>query len=225
MFAILTALELGIAPAAPNFRVPSVIVVAPVYALLALEIVRAEFALFWIRPVTFEPMAADIVVPPIPVPEFVIVPVLLIAVVDSVTPASVALSFFKIRLPVPVAPPDSVSSFVPLELVSVVPAEFTARAPDIVKAEVVLFSITLVTLEPIPPDIVVVPVPAPILVTVPVLFIAAVEKVMVPEVAFSSMVRLLVPVTPPLKVVDIAVPVFPMVRVPVVVDANTRAFA
>ena len=70
---------------------------------------------------------------------------------------------------------------------------------------------------------VVVPLPAPMLVTVPVLLTVAVERVMVPVVALLLIVRLFVPVTPPLKVVEIAVPVLPSVRVPVVVDASMIA--
>ena len=84
-----------------------------------------------------------------------------------------------------------------------------------------LFSVTPVTLAPIPPEIVVVPDPAPILVTVPTLLIGLVEKVIVPVVAFSLIVKLFVPVIPPENVVEIAVPVFPIVNVPVVVLART----
>jgi hypothetical protein len=94
-----------------------------------------------------------------------------------------------------------------------------------VNAEVVLFSITPVTFEPMPALIRVVPVPAPVFVRVPALLIAVVEKVIAPLVALLLIVKLFVPVTPPLKVVDIKVPVFPMLKVPVVVDANAIALA
>ena len=71
-----------------------------------------------------------------------------------------------------------------------------------------------VTFDPTPPLIVVVPLPAPIFVTVPALLIDEAEKVIVPVVAFSLIVKLLAPVTPPLKVVEMAEPVLPIVSVP-----------
>ena len=43
---MLTAEAFGITPAAPSFNVPKVIVVVPVYALLVLEICKAEVLLF-----------------------------------------------------------------------------------------------------------------------------------------------------------------------------------
>ena len=88
-----------------------------------------------------------------------------------------------------------------------------------------LFKVTPVTLEPMPPLIVVVPEPAPVLVTVPALLTAAVEKVMVPVVPLLAMVRLLVPVTPPLNIVEIVVPLVPKVRVPVPPDCSTTGLA
>lgn len=175
-------------------------------------------------PETLVPMMALIVDPPLPDPELVIVPALLMDDPDNVIPAAVALLLLRTRLPMPLAPPDKVSSLVPLLLVSVVPPEFADSAPLNVSAEVVLFSVKPVTLEPMLALIVVVPVPAPVLVIVPTLLIAAVERVMVPEVALLLMVKLLVPVTPPLKVVEIAVPVLPSVNMPVVVDASNMAF-
>ena len=86
-----------------------------------------------------------------------------------------------------------------------------------------LFWVTPVTLTPMTELIVVAPVPAPILVMVPALFKAPVEKVIVPLVPFSLMVRLLAPVTPPVKVVEIAVPLVPRVSVPVVLAARENA--
>ena len=127
-------------------------------------------------------------------------------------------------MPVPVTPPDSVNNDV-LLFVNVVPAELTANEPLIVNAEVALFSVMAVTVESTFELIVVVPEPAPIFVTVPVLLIAAVESAIVPPVALLLIVKLLVPVTPPLNVVEIFVPVFPSVNVPVVVDASTIGFA
>ncbi|NDD51875.1 MAG: hypothetical protein EB009_04130 [Actinobacteria bacterium] len=122
----------------------------------------------------------------------------------------------------PVVPPLTVNKAVLLFLRVVVPELFAnVIAPETVKADVVLFSVMLVTLEPIPPEIVVVPLPAPIFVTVPVLLIELVENVIVPEVALLLIVRLFVPVTPPEKVVEIIDPVLPMVNVPVVLLAST----
>ena len=125
----------------------------------------------------------------------------------------------------PVIPPLIVNNAEPDALLLirvVVPALFASIIPpETVRADVVLFSVIPVTLEPIPPEIVVVPDPAPILVTVPTLLIGLVEKVIVPVVAFSLIVKLFVPVTPPLNIVDTAVPVFPIVNVPVVPVART----
>ena len=129
----------------------------------------------------------------------------------------------RIRLACPpVVPPLTVNKAVLLFVRVVVPALLaSAIAPETVRADVVLFSIIPVTLAPIPPEFVVVPDPAPILVTVPTLLIGLVENVIVPVVAFSLIVKLFVPVTPPENVVEIAVPVFPIVNVPVVVLART----
>ena len=187
--------------------------------------VRAEVVLFSVIPVIFEPMPALINVSPLPVPEFVIVPVLLTDVPERVIPLAVELLLFSIKLPVPVAPPEAVSIFVPLLLVRVVPPLLMAMLPLTVSAEVVLFSVMPVTFEPTAALIVVVPVPAPVFVTVPTLLTLAVERAIVPVVAFSLMVRLFVPVTPPLKVPEMAVPVLPMVNVPVVPVANEIALA
>src|SRR5882724_8101194 len=122
---------------------------------------RGEVVLFSTTPVTLAPIAALIVTSPAPVPLFVIVPVLLSDVVEAVIPAARALLFWKIRLPAPVDPPETVSSFVPRALTKVVPPAFGVTAPLTVNAEVVLFSVIVVTLEPTGPLIVVVPAPAP----------------------------------------------------------------
>ena len=98
-------------------------------------------------------------------------------------------------------------------------------APDNTRLEVLLFSITPVTFEPIAALIVVVPVPLPVFVMVPVLFRLVELKVIVPLVPPSLITRLLVPVTPPVKVVEIAVPVVPTVKAYVSLLANTIAFA
>src|SRR5262249_28943246 len=168
-------------------------------------------------------MMALMSVAPEPLPLFVIVPMLLTEVVDNVMPLAIELLLLMTRLPVPVTPPDPVSSDEPLALlfVSVVPPLFTVSAPLTVSADVVLFSVIPVTFEPTAALMSVVPLPAPILVMVPALLTAAVESVIVPVVALLLIVRLLVPVTPPLKVVEIALPLLPMVSVPVVPLAST----
>ena len=88
-------------------------------------------------------MAALIVVEPAPVPELVMVPILLTLVVERVIPETIALLLLSIRLPVPVMPPDTVSTELPLLLlfVRVLPELFTVMAVVlIVRAEVALFS-------------------------------------------------------------------------------------
>jgi len=167
------------------------------------------------------PITALIVVVPAPVPEFVIVPPLFRLVVEAViAPPPLAL---KIRLPVPVTPPESVTVPKPL-LVTVVPPLFTLSAPLITSAEEVWSSVIPVTFEPIAALIMVVPVPLPPLVIVPTLFRLVVLKVIVPLVPLKIN-RLLVPVTPPVKVVESAVPVVPTVSVPVLLLASTIALA
>ena len=187
-------------------------------------IFSADVVLFSMMLLTFASTFALIRTLPEPVPEFVIVPVVFTSFVDNVIPEAVVLLFFKVRLPVPVTPPDNVNNAV-LLFVSVVPLELIASGPLIVNADVALFSVMAVTDESTFELIVVVPEPAPIFVTVPVLLIAAVESAIVPPVALLLIVKLLVPVTPPLNVVEIFVPVFPSVNVPVVVDASTIGFA
>ena len=161
---------------------------------------------------------------PVPVPELVIVPTLLMAVVDKVILFARALLLLITKLPVPVMPPETVNSAVPL-LVMVFPLALTEVAPLTVRADELEFSMIPVTLAPTAALIVVVPVPVPVLVTVPALLIAFVDKVIVPVVALLLMVKLLLPVTPPLNVVEMAVPVLPSVNVPVVLDASEIALA
>ena len=90
---------------------------------------------------------------PDPVPLLVIVPVLLRLVVLTVMPLEILLLFLKIKLPVPLAPPEIVNSEVPLALlfVIVVPFALGVMAPLMVIAALGLFSIISVTLDPIPP--------------------------------------------------------------------------
>ena len=116
--------------------------------------------LFWMTPVTLVPMTALMVVPPEPEPELVMVPALLTEVVERVIPAAIELLLLRMRLPVPLIPPETVKSALPLELelVRVVPPLFTVKAVVlIVSAEVVLFSVIAVTFAPTPPLMVVVP--------------------------------------------------------------------
>src|SRR5688500_15503800 len=115
------------------------------------------------------------------------------------------------RLPVPVVPPTIVSTFVPELLVSVVAVLFTFSTPEIVNADVVLLSVRPLTLEPTGAVMDVVPVPAPVFVTVPALLTELVVKLIPPVVPLLAIVRLFEPVTPPLKVVEIAVPEVPTV--------------
>ena len=190
-------------------------------------IVRAEVALFSVMPVTFEPTPPEINTSPEPVPELVIIPALLIDAVDRVMASAVELLLFNIKLPMPVTPLVTVSNWVPAVFVRVVPDLFTVMAVvPIVRADVVLFSVMPVTLGPTPPEMVVVPLPAPTLVIVPALLSVLVESVMVPVVPFSFIVKLLVPLTPPENVVDMPEPVLPIVSVPTVaLVASTIGFA
>ena len=86
-------------------------------------------------PVTLEPTVALIVVVPVPDPELVIVPVLLILVVDTVVVPELLL--LKVTLPVPLMPPDKVKVLVPL-LINVLPLTLGVIAPLIASAEVLL---------------------------------------------------------------------------------------
>src|SRR5262249_57730191 len=89
------------------------------------------------------PVMALMGVAPEPLPLFVIVPMLLTEVVDNVMPLAIELLLLSTKLPVPLTPPDTVSSDEPLALlfVSVVPPLFTVSAPLTVSADVVLFSV------------------------------------------------------------------------------------
>ena len=79
--------------------------VRPPVKVFAPDSVRVEVALSWTTPVTLVPMGALIKTLPVPLPELVIVPVLLTDAVEIVTPLAVEPSFLKIRLPVPMMPP------------------------------------------------------------------------------------------------------------------------
>ena len=151
-------------------------------------------------PVTFAPIMAVIAVTPVPVPVFVMLPVLLIEVPDNVTPLAMELLLFSVRFPVPMAPPDKVSNAAPLLLlfVRVVPPELTVSAPLTVNPEAALFSVMAVTLVPTAELIVVPPEPVPELVIEPILFTATVVRLVPPAVALLLFsMRFPVPVTPP----------------------------
>ena len=82
-------------------------IVTPPVKVFAPDRVRVVFALSWITPVTLVPMGALIDTLPAPLPELVMVPVLLTPMValEIVMPLAVDPSFLKIRLPVPMMPP------------------------------------------------------------------------------------------------------------------------
>ena len=137
---------------------------------------------------------------PLPLPELVTVPILLSEVVETVMPFAMELLLLRIKSPVPLTPPEIVSNELPLLLllVNVVPEPFTVNAPLTVSAEVVLFSVMPVTLEPTAALISVEPVPLPELVMVPTLFTAVVESVMpLASELLLLRIKLPVPVTPP----------------------------
>ena len=67
---------------------------------------------------------------PDPLPELVIVPPLLTVFVEIVMPLAPVLLFLRVRLPVPVMPPEWVKTAVPL-FASVRPPELSVVAPDI----------------------------------------------------------------------------------------------
>ena len=97
--------------------------------------------LFWVTPVTFEPTPPLIKALPFPLPELVIVPVLLTEAEEIVIPLAVELLLLITRLPVPVMPPVTERfAVLPLWLLtSVVPPLFTVIAPETVRFEVELF--------------------------------------------------------------------------------------
>ena len=151
-------------------------------------------------PVTFVPIAKPIVTEPEPLPELVIVPVLLTDAVDSVMPLSRVLLLLRVRFPDPVMPPEWVKRAAPL-LARVSPPAPSVVAPERVRLEVELFWLTPVTLVPMGALIDTLPVPLPELVIVPVLLAEAVEIVMPLAVEPSFLrIRLPVPVMPPERV-------------------------
>ena len=161
--------------------------------------------LFCVSAVTFKPSSALTNTEPVLLPEFVTVPMLFTDVADRVIPLAMALLLLSTKLPVPVTPPDRVSSEVPLMLllikvVVLIPPRMVS-APLTFKAEVVLFSVMPVTRLPTPALTNVAPVPVPLLVITPALFTLVVDRVkllFVLVLLFST--KLPVPDTPPVTV-------------------------
>jgi len=79
--------------------------VPPLFTAIA-PTVRFEVELFCVMRLTFEPTPPLIETLPDPLPELVIVPVLLPEAVEIVMPLAVAPLFLRVRLPVPVIPPE-----------------------------------------------------------------------------------------------------------------------
>ena len=151
------------------------------------------------------PLIRVVALVPVPVPLLVIVPALFTLAVESVIPLVIALLLLSTKLPVPVTPPDRVSSELPLALLLVKVVMLLppcmVSAPLTFKAEVVLFSVMPVTALPTPALTNVAPVPVPLLVIIPALFTLVVDSVrllFVLVLLFST--KLPVPVTPPVTV-------------------------
>ena len=77
----------------------------PLFTAIA-PTVRFDDELFWVMRLTFEPTPPLINTLPDPLPELVIVPVLLAEAVEIVIPLAPVLLFLRVRLPVPVMPPE-----------------------------------------------------------------------------------------------------------------------
>ena len=172
---------------------------------------RVEVALFWTTRVTLVPMAEEINTPPDPLPELVIVPVLLTVFVEIVMPLAVDPSFLSVRLPLPVMLPETVKA--PFWLVNVVPPLLTDSAVETVTPELELFWVIPVTFAPTPPLINTLPDPLPELVIVPELL--TVFEIVMPlgPVLLLLSIRLPVPVMPP-EWVKTAAPLFASVSPP-----------
>ena len=97
------AIEPSVVPS-PIWSVPAEIVVAPVYVFAPVR-TSLEVVLFWVTPVTFVPITELIVAVPVPVPLFVIEPVMLTGFdVMETLPLPLA-ALMRVRLPEPVNPP------------------------------------------------------------------------------------------------------------------------
>ena len=104
--------------------------VVPALFIAIAPTVRFEVKLFCVMRLTFEPTPPLIDTLPVPLPEFVIVPVLFTVFVEIVMPLAPVLLLFSIKLPVPVMPPEWVKSAAPL-LASVSPPAPIVVAPEI----------------------------------------------------------------------------------------------
>ena len=127
--------------------------VVPVdFAVSAVSVNSAALLLaLWVTPPTLPPTDAMVTVPA-PEPELVMSPVLLTEVVIRLMPFAAELLLLRIRLPVPITPPETVRVLPPL-LASVVPlVPLTVNAPVlIVTLWIALFALMPVTLLPTPP--------------------------------------------------------------------------
>ena len=161
------------------------------------ERVSPEVLLFWTTPVTLAPMTALMSDAPLPLPELVMVPMLLTLVPEKVMPLASALLLLSTRLPVPLTPPETVSTEPPLLLVKVLLLAPTVTRPLTVKAEVVLFSMISVTFVFTAALMSDEPLPLPELVIVPMFFTPS-KRVMPPAIALLLLsTRLPVPLTSP----------------------------
>src|SRR6185295_11335029 len=117
-----SVITLALAPKAFALVVPltlPALISNPLVNVFAPESVSCDVALSCTTPVTLVPMMALMSVEPVPVPELVTVPVGLTLVVDSVMPLAIALLLLSTRLPVPVTPPETVSTALPPALLFV----------------------------------------------------------------------------------------------------------
>ena len=182
--------------------------------------IKLDVVLFCTTPWMFAPQTTPLASLPEPEPVFVIVPVWFNAVVVKVMPFAVELSLSIIIFPDPVVPAVMVRTCVPEVLFKVVAVAFAVIAPLTVNAEVVLFWLIPVTLEPTVAVIVTVPAPEPIELMTPALFTEVVVNV---TPAFSvlslSKIKLPEPVTPPVKV-KATVPVLFIKLVPPLLTVN-----
>ena len=96
--------------------------------MFAADRMREDVALFWVTPITFVPMAEEIDTLPDPLPELVIVPVLF---TDAVVIVMLPEFCRRVRLPVPVMPPEWVKVVAPLF------TKLRPPAPSVVAPEIV----------------------------------------------------------------------------------------
>ncbi len=127
---IIPPLIVNIPVAAPRaeeeliFKVP-VFNVTPPVKVFPPESVNGEVELFWNTPVTKVLIGALIKTFPLPAPELVTVPILLILLYSKRIPSPSALLLFNIKFPVPFTPPSIFNNAPPKALIKVVPPELT----------------------------------------------------------------------------------------------------